>query len=59
MGKRGGTVEDHSVMAYLERLPKEKAEVVLLEWMDENKRPDYVTNEMLELLHKKVEARYP
>ena len=46
-------------MAYLERLPKEKAEVVLLEWMDEDKRPGYVTNEMLELLYKKAEACYP
>ena len=45
---------DHSVMAYLERLPKEKAKAVLQEWSDEEKRPDYVSNEMLELLQKKA-----
>ena len=46
---------DHSVMAYLERLPKEKARTVLLEWSDEEKRPAYVTADMMEILQERAE----
>ena len=45
---------DHSITAYLKRLSKEKAKLVLLEWADEKQRPDYVTEEMIEILQKKV-----
>ena len=47
---------DHSVTAYIRRMSVQKALLVLREWEDEEKRPVYVTEELLKILREKVQS---
>ena len=41
---------DHSVSAYLERLPKTKAEQLWQEWVVNGEIPPHISSDMLEIL---------
>ena len=46
---------EHSVAAYLARLPKHKAERLWQEWRGQKELPPYISEEFVEILRKRLE----